>query len=152
MEYYPEGHLGLDWHAVSEDLDGVVLASSPRGVAIARATDPRRVLFLDPDEWADLRDAVKQGHCDHLLGDRALCADPAPRNLPLPGDRVYVVLADRTGPGAADPAAFAARLAELLRRGAYETLPAAPAGPGPVGTGQSRSAVPSGVGVTKPDS
>ncbi|MFJ4678693.1 MULTISPECIES: hypothetical protein [unclassified Kitasatospora] len=78
VEYYPDGHPGLDWHAVSDDLDGVVLAESPRGVALARATDRRRVLFFSPDEWADLRHAIKQGRCDHLLGDRLLCADPTP--------------------------------------------------------------------------
>ncbi|QKW19908.1 hypothetical protein HUT16_13320 [Kitasatospora sp. NA04385] len=126
VEYYPKGHPGLDWHAVGDDLDGVVLASSPRGVAVARATDPRTVLYLNPDEWADLRDAIKQGHCDHLLGDRTLCADPTPRDLRLPGERVYVVLVERTGAEPADPDDVAARLSDLLRRGAYRTVPALP--------------------------
>ncbi|WP_033213378.1 hypothetical protein [Kitasatospora phosalacinea] len=87
VEYYPEGLPGLDWHAVGDDEDGVVVATSYRGVALARATDRNTVLFLNPDEWADLRDAVKQGHCDHLLGDRTLCADPDPRNPMPPGAR-----------------------------------------------------------------
>ncbi|GAA2086469.1 hypothetical protein GCM10009759_07210 [Kitasatospora saccharophila] len=78
VEYYPDGRLGLDWRAVSDDLDGVVLAQSYDGVAIARATDRRTVLVVNPDEWADLRDAIKRGRCDHLLGDRLLCAEPGP--------------------------------------------------------------------------
>ncbi|WP_157852043.1 hypothetical protein [Kitasatospora sp. NRRL B-11411] len=84
VEYYPHGLPGLDWHAVSDDLDGLVLAASRHGVAIARATDPRKVLVVDPDEWADLRHAIKRGDCDHLLGDRLLCADPTPRPDPRP--------------------------------------------------------------------
>ncbi|MFJ5880950.1 hypothetical protein [Kitasatospora cineracea] len=84
VEYYPHGLPGLDWHAVSDDLDGLLLAASRHGVAIARATDPRKVLFVDPDEWADLRHAIKRGDCDHLLGDRLLCADPTPRPDPRP--------------------------------------------------------------------
>ncbi|BAJ28876.1 MULTISPECIES: hypothetical protein [Kitasatospora] len=85
VEYYPHGLPGLDWHAVGDDPDGVVLASSRHGVAIARATDPRKVLFVNPDEWADLRHAIKQGHCDHLLGDRLLCADPTGGGQSGPG-------------------------------------------------------------------
>ncbi|BAJ27072.1 MULTISPECIES: hypothetical protein [Kitasatospora] len=136
VEYYPQGYPGLDWMAVGDDLDGVVLATSDAGVAIARATDPRTVLVVNPDEWADLRYAIKRGLFDHLLGDRLLCADPTPRPPVVPGERVYVVVVDREGTRLADAtlygeqredaAGLGARVAELLRRGAYEAVPGAP--------------------------
>ncbi|MGW4381189.1 hypothetical protein [Kitasatospora sp. NPDC004531] len=76
VEYYPEGRPGLPWHAVGEDPDGLLLAETADGVALALATDQSQVLMIPPDEWADLCDAAKAGRFDELLGGRALCADP----------------------------------------------------------------------------
>ncbi|MFG2692439.1 hypothetical protein [Kitasatospora sp. NPDC048407] len=76
VEYYPHGHPGLAWQAVGEDPDGLLVAETGDGVALALATDPRKIFVLPPDEWADLCDAAKAGHFDGLLGGRALCSDP----------------------------------------------------------------------------
>ncbi|KDN81731.1 hypothetical protein [Kitasatospora cheerisanensis] len=76
VEYYPHGHAGLPWHAVGEDPDGLLVAETGDGVALALATDPRKVFVLPPDEWADLCEAAKAGRFDQLLGGGALCADP----------------------------------------------------------------------------
>ncbi|MFD8481209.1 hypothetical protein [Kitasatospora sp. NPDC059673] len=76
IEFYPAGFLGLDWKAASEDVEGVLLAETGDGVAIARATDPRKVLVLDPDEWDDLLRAAKSGWFDGFLGGGVLCKSP----------------------------------------------------------------------------